>query len=363
VTDLDGSIRTLAFYLPQFHPIPENDEWWGKGFTEWTNVRPARPLFRGHYQPHVPGELGYYDLRHPEVREAQAQLASRYGIDAFCYHHYWFAGRRLLGQPLDDMLASGRPDMPFCLSWANEPWTRTWDGGGDNVLIDQHYGPEDDRRHIDWLIDVFRDPRYVRVEGRPLFLVYRASVLPDPAATTRIWRERAERAGLPGLFLCRVESHFDRDDPRPLGFDASVEFQPAFGQMRLDARKRFRPGRVLARLNLAPSSASYIAVAYEELLEVMMSRPQPDFPRFPCVTPQWDNTPRRPYGAFMLTGSTPERFGDWVAAARRRLDAFPPGQRLLFVNAWNEWGEGCHLEPDERWGVAYLEAFAKAMVD
>lgn len=358
---MTGAIRSIAFYLPQFHPIAENDEWWGEGFTEWTNVRPARPLFRGHYQPHVPGELGYYDLRDPCVREAQAGLAARYGIDAFCYHHYWFGGRRLLGQPFDEVIAAGKPDLPFCLSWANEPWTRTWDGGSTNILMDQRYSEEDDRRHIDWLIDAFRDDRYVLVEGKPLFLVYRAGVLPDPLATTRLWRDRAARAGLPGLYLCRVESHFERGDPRPLGFDASVEFQPAFGQMPLTMRQRFRPGRVLARVKLAPSRASYIAVDYDALVREMLSREQPEFLRFPCVTPQWDNTPRRPHGAFMLTGATPDRFGEWVAGVRRRIESAPPEHRLLFVNAWNEWGEGCHLEPDQRWGVGYLEAFAKAM--
>lgn len=354
--------RTVAFYLPQFHTIPENDEWWGEGFTEWTNVRQARPLFKGHYQPHVPGELGYYDLGDRMVREEQATLAARYGIDAFCYYHYWFAGRRLLERPFDEVLASGRPDLPFCLCWANEPWTRTWDGSSDNVLVDQHYSAEDDRRHIDWLLDAFADDRYLRVDGRPLFLVYRAGVLPDPAATTRLWRERAARAGLPGLFLCRVESHFEAGDPRPLGFDAAVEFQPAFGHMPLSRRQRFAPRRVLARLGVAPQSGSYVAVDYDDLVRTMLARERPTYPRFPCVTPEWDNTPRRPYGAYMLTGSTPERFGEWVAEVTRRLASEPPERRLLFVNAWNEWGEGCHLEPSERWGVAYLEALAKAIV-
>jgi lipopolysaccharide biosynthesis protein len=362
VTPPRGGVRTIAFYLPQFHPIPENDEWWGEGFTEWTNVRPAKPLFKGHYQPHVPGELGYYDLRDPAVREAQADLAARYGIDAFCYYHYWFAGRRLLHQPFDEVLASGRPDQEFCLCWANEPWTRTWDGSTDNVLVDQHYSPEDDRRHIDALIDAFRDERYVRVDGKPLFLVYRAGVLPDPLATTIRWRERVAEAGLRGLFLCRVESHFEAGDPRPLGFDAAVEFQPAFGQVRWTAGQRFPLRRVLARLNLGPAEKSYVTLDYDRLVQEMLGREQPDYPRFPCVTPGWDNTPRRPYGAFMLTGSTPERFGEWVAEVARRLQSAPPEHRLLFVNAWNEWGEGCHLEPDERWGVGYLETLAKALV-
>ncbi|MGI8806670.1 MAG: glycoside hydrolase family 99-like domain-containing protein [Acidimicrobiales bacterium] len=359
----DGSIRSIAFYLPQFHPIAENDEWWGGGFTEWTNVRPARPLFRGHYQPHVPGELGYYDLRDPDARQAQADLAGRYGIDAFCYYHYWFAGRRLLQQPFEEVLASGRPDLPFCLCWANEPWTRTWDGSSANILVDQHHSEEDDRRHIDSLIEAFRDARYVRIAGKPLFLVYRAGSLPDSLATTRLWRERAERAGLPGLFLCRVESHFESGDPRPLGFDASVEFQPAFGQVKWTLAQRFPLRRLLARMELAPASSSYVTLDYDRLVREMLQREPSDFPRFPCVTPQWDNTPRRPYGAFMLTGSTPERFGEWVAEVARRLRTAPPEHRLLFVNAWNEWGEGCHLEPCERWGVGYLEAFAKALVE
>ena len=356
-------MRTIAFYLPQYHPIPENDAWWGEGFTDWTNVRSAVPLFRGHHQPHVPGELGYYDLRDPAVREAQAGLAKRYSVDAFCYYHYWFSGRRLLHQPFDEVLASGRPNLPFALCWANEPWTRTWDGTRHNILIDQRYDEDDDRRHINWLIEAFRDDRYLRVEGKPLLLVYRAGMLPDAPATTRMWRERVACAGLPGLFLCRVESHFERDDPRPLGFDASVEFQPAFGQMQLSPRQRFPPRRVLARLGLASPQASYVAVPYDELVRHMLDREQPDFLRFPCVTPDWDNTPRRPQGAFLLAGSTPERFGAWVTEVARRLRAAPPERQLLFVNAWNEWAEGCHLEPCRRWGTAYLEAFAKGLVE
>ena len=358
-----GDIRSVAFYLPQYHPIPENDAWWGEGFTEWTKVRPATPLFPGHYQPHVPGQLGYYDLREAEVREAQAGLARAYGIDAFCYYHYWFGGKQLLERPFDEVLASGHPDLSFCLCWANEPWSRAWDGSRTDVLIDQRYSDEDDIRHIDWLIDAFRDDRYLRVDGKPLFLVYRAGQLPDAAATLARWRERVARAGLPGLFLCQVESHRERGDPRRSGFDAAVEFQPAVADLHGLLWRRFRPQRLLSRIGVLPVDRSYMALDYAGMVHQMTTRPQPDFLRFPCVTPQWDNTPRRPYGALVFTDSTPQLFRQWVAAAGARLRRAPAEHRLLFVNAWNEWGEGCHLEPCERWGTGYLEAFADGLVE
>src|SRR4029077_7166935 len=199
-------VKLIAFYLPQYHPIPENDDWWGKGFTEWTNVTKARPWFRGHYQPHLPADLGFYDLRLPETREAQANLARQYGIHGFCYYHYWFNGRRLLERPFNEVLASGSPDFPFCLCWANENWTRAWDGLEREVLIQQHYDSNDDLAHIRWLANAFRDPRYIRVHGKPLFLVYRVASLPDPMQTVSIWREEARRLGIGELFLCAVES-------------------------------------------------------------------------------------------------------------------------------------------------------------
>ncbi|MDQ3627188.1 MAG: glycoside hydrolase family 99-like domain-containing protein, partial [Verrucomicrobiota bacterium] len=216
--------RAIAFYLPQFHPIPENDEWWGKGFTEWTNVAKTRPIYPGHYQPHLPNELGFYDLRLPEARDAQADLARDHGIHGFCYYHYWFNGRRVLERPFNEVLASGRPDFPFCLCWANENWTRAWDGREHDVLLAQHYSEADDREHIRWLCRAFADPRYIRIKGKPLFLVYRTTALPDPRRTTDIWREEARRLGIGELFLGRVESNFpgERGDPRPLGFDAAV---------------------------------------------------------------------------------------------------------------------------------------------
>ena len=191
--DNDGETkpRVIAFYLPQFHPTPENDTWWPRGFTEWRNVVRASPLFAGHQQPHVPSELGFYDLRVPEVRVLQAELARGYGIEGFCYYHYWFKGRRVLQRPFQEVLTSGEPDFPFCLAWANENWTRAWDAGPQEVLIEQTYDPEDDRRHIDYLIRAFKDPRYIRVDGRPLLLIYRVQGMPDPVRTFDLWRERA----------------------------------------------------------------------------------------------------------------------------------------------------------------------------
>ena len=219
--------RLIAFYLPQFHPIPENDQWWGKGFTEWTNVTKARPLFPGHYQPHLPSDLGFYDLRLPEVREAQAAIARQHGIHGFCYYHYWFNGRRMLEQPFNDVLALGQPDFPFCLCWANENWTRNWDGGHREMLVPQSYSAADDHRHIDWLLRAFEDPRYIQIDDRPLMVIYRPRQLPNIHQTLDIWREAAVKRGFKGLYICRVENFADeRGDPTRLGFDASIEFQP-----------------------------------------------------------------------------------------------------------------------------------------
>ena len=355
-----AALRTIAFFLPQFHRVRQNDEWWGSGFTDWTNVKKAKPLFPGHHQPHVPADLGYYDLLDPNVRHAQAALASQYGVDAFCYYHYWFHGDRLLERPVDDMLRSRSPDMSFCLCWANEPWTRVWDGGSKDVLQPQRYSDEDDRRHIDWLLNAFADPRYIRVDGKPLFLVYRSSSLPDPRRTTDLWRERARSAGFPGLYLCRVESFDASGDPSPLGFDAGVEFFPG-GQLNiLMGGGRWQQRLRGAYLRASRRQAGPRLVPYDDLVEAVLRRPKPGYSRFPCVVPQWDNTSRRPWAPLVLTGSTPDKFGGWVSEAVDRLAYNPVSERLLFVNAWNEWAEGCHLEPCERWGHGYLEALAKA---
>jgi len=219
--------RAIALYLPQFHPVPENDAWWGRGFTEWTNTAKAKPMFRGHAQPHVPADLGFYDLRVPETRAAQAALARRYGIEAFCYYHYWFAGRRILERPFAEVLASGQPDFPFCLCWANQTWSGIWHGAPDRILIEQTYpGPADHEAHFSALRPAFADPRYLRVEGRPLFLVYKPEELPDPAASLALWRRLAEAAGLGGLHILGMTSA-PAWNPTVAGFDGKVvEWDP-----------------------------------------------------------------------------------------------------------------------------------------
>jgi lipopolysaccharide biosynthesis protein len=343
--------RLIAYYLPQFHPIPENDAWWGKGFTEWTNVAKAARLFPGHYQPHVPADLGFYDLRLPEVRDAQAALAREYGIEAFCYYHYWFAGKRLLERPFDEVLRSGRPDFPFCLCWANESWSGTWHGAERRMLIEQTYpGPDDHRRHFDALLPAFCDPRYVRVDGKPLFLIYQPAQLADRERTLAMWREMAAAAGLGGLHLVAVV--FGEDwSPRQNGYDAAVIY-------RLHARRGFHDAS--AAKALAARAATKLLqlpniVHYENAIDFMLPRSL-SHDLYPTVIPNWDNTPRSGRRGIVLHGSSPALFARHVRHALTLLGDRPAEHRLVFVKSWNEWAEGNHLEPDLRYGHRYLQA-------
>ena len=346
----DRAVRVIAFYLPQYHRIAENDAWWGEGFTEWTNVRKARPNFAGHAQPRVPGELGYYDLTDPAVREAQAQLARQHGVDAFCYYHYWFGGRRLLERPLDEVLASGKPDFPFCICWANENWTRRWDGLDHEILMAQRYSAEDAPAFIESLLPALRDRRYVRVNGRPLLLVYRIGEIPDVAAMVEVWRKACRAAGVGELYLAAVQRHA-LDDPTPSGFDASVEFPPIGHAAE----------SIAATLPEADPAFRGSAFAYANLAADYLLRPRPAFRMFRGVTPMWDNTARRQRDGMIVHGSSPDLFGAWTTRALQQTRLRHGGdERLLFVNAWNEWGEGNHLEPDERHGRAYLQALQAA---
>ena len=342
-----SDIRAIAIYLPQFHAIPENDEWWGEGFTEWTNVRRAKPQYAGHYQPHIPpADLGYYDLNDSSVMEKQAAMARAAGIEGFCFYYYWFNGRRILNMPTDRLLATGKPDFPFCFCWANENWTRTWDGGDNQILLGQEHSHESDERFILDMLPAFRDPRYIRVDGKPLLVVYRPGLLPDPAATARHWREICRREGIGEIFLGFMLG-FEAPLPKDIGFDCAIQMPP----LRSDApvinesikahdRERF-VGEVRDYRYL--SSMFDPAVICEHL--------------WPSVCPSWDNTARRMERGHSWVRSSPEAYHQWLATAVARAQKVLPSQkRFVFINAWNEWAEGCHLEPDEKHGYAWLNA-------
>lgn len=373
---LNAIARAICFYLPQFHPIPENDLWWGEGFTEWTNVVSATPRFKGHYQPHLPGSLGFYDLRLEEARVAQAALAARFGIHGFCYYHYWFSGRRLLGRPLDEMLASGKPDFPFCLCWANETWSRTWSGREHDVLIRQEYSNEDNQQHIAWLVPVFEDRRYIRVNGRPLFLIYRPESIPELARVLDEWRSYCAGIGSSEPFFCAVSTGFsslDDEALRSLGFDAIVNFEPnrqhfpaarnATGHAVSLARRvlpqrwydALRNSKRLAQghVNSVVDYAAYVDASIERM-------PSTTHPTFPCVFPSWDNSARK-VAATIIQNLSPAQYARWLEDAISRVSTYAPESRLVFINAWNEWAEGCHLEPDSRHGTAFLEATRRCL--
>lgn len=347
-------MRTLAFYLPQFHPFPENDAWWGRGFTEWTYVAAARSRFPGHDQPHLPADLGFYDLRLPEVRAAQAELARAHGIDGFVWYHYWFEGRRLMERPFDEVLRRGEPDLPFALAWANHSWTRNWNAWNGELLLDQRFSPEDDLRHIRWLAEAFADDRYVRVDGRPLLLVTHAGRMPEPKATATRWHDECTRLGVAPPYLVRVDINPELTDPRSIGFDASVAFAP----MGAALPRRVGP-RVTDRLR--PTTRRAFAEEYvhdyDDVVDDWIRRPLDRAHRtYPCVCPRWDNSPRRARGAMILRGATPDTYRRWVEHVHRTFTPYGPGEDLLFVNAWNEWAEGAHLEPCTTWGRAFLRA-------
>jgi lipopolysaccharide biosynthesis protein/SAM-dependent methyltransferase len=343
-------VRAIAFYLPQFYPIPENDEWWGKDFTDWVNVAKATPQFPGHYQPRIPADLGYYDLRLPEIREAQVNLAREYGIYGFCYYHYWFNGKLLLETPLHEVLNSGEPDFPFCICWANEDWTRAWDGRSGEILIQQDYTEDDDLEHIKYLCKFFHDKRYIRINGKPLFLVYRASKIPNPRKTTAIWREEARKLGVGELYLCRVESFpAEHTDPTVIGFDAAVEFQPDWTEL----------GDKLSD----SIYGDHEVFIYEQIVERMLKKIKPPYKRFPCITPTWDNSPRRKSNAYILIDSSPQIYERWLKETLRNFEVYSPEENFIFINAWNEWGESNYLEPDLKFGKMYLEATKNALLD
>lgn len=350
--------RAVAFYLPQYHPIPENSAWWGPGFTEWTNAARARPLFRGHDQPHLPAELGFYDLRLDESRQAQSDLAREHGVEAFCYWHYWFgAGSRILERPFAEVLARGEPGISFCLGWANQTWTGIWHAAENLVLRKQEYlGPEDDQAHFDTILPAFRDERYLRVNGKPVFYVFRPEELPDARVFVDRWQAMARAAGLEGLYLVAEVSDLLGAGPKYSrvvedGFDSGVYVRlPAQRSRRSVLRMRLR--RKLGGPEVYPYStdpALWDPVRRDTRLQ-------------PSAYPNWDNTPRSRSRGLVLTGSHPDAFARNVRQAVATLDERPAQERLLWIKSWNEWAEGNYLEPDLEHGRGWLEALRTGLV-
>lgn len=341
----------VAFYLPQFHTIPENDEWWGKGFTEWRNVTRALPQFEGHVQPRLPGDLGFYNLRDPEVMRQQARLAKEYGVGAFCFYFYWFSGKTLLEAPLENWLEDTSIELPFCLCWANEKWSRRWDGRGDDILIDQQHSPIDDLSFIHYVSKYLRDPRYLRVDGKPLLLIYRPNLFPDIKATAERWRHWCRTQGLGEIHLAYVQS-FEKPDPSLIGFDSAVEFPPNLSntQSAVTSLKLINPdfrGQVLD---------------WRDLARQLSTKSLPSYRLFPGVNAAWDNEPRRSGFGLIYRYASPRMYRDWLrSTVKSRLVQTPECDKLIFLNAWNEWAEGAVLEPDARLGYAWLDATRSAL--
>lgn len=338
--------KLIAFYLPQFHPISENDSWWDNGLSEWTNTVSALPNFEGHMQPRLPVDLGFYDLRLPETIDAQVAIARRFGVSGFCFYYYWFNGRRLFEQPLDQFLERKQPNFPFCICWANENWTRCSDGREREISIRQEYGADFSVKFIRDVIPILKDSRYIKMKGEPILLVYQVSALPDPRSTAEIWRTECRKAGIPSVNLVAVQS-FGIGDPRPFGFDAAVEFPPHTSRFLIDPRTF--PG-------LDPTFDGYLE-DYRKVVADQLAKPLPDYILYRGVMPSWDNTARRKRRAHILVHSSPSAYQTWLRRVTAQTMAGGESRApFIFVNAWNDWTEGAILEPDSRHGYCFLEA-------
>lgn len=363
--------KVIAYYLPQFYPFKENDEWWGKGFTEWTNVGKAKPLFKGHQQPRVPADLGYYDLRLPEVREQQAQLAREAGVTAFCYWHYWFGdGKRLLERVFDEVLETGKPDFPFCLGWANHPWkAKTFgkDDSRDKVLMPQTYpGIEDAKMHFDFLLKAFQDPRYVKIEGKPFFLIFAPNELPQQYVDCFLkW---TVEAGFPGLYM--VANVYDvlksKEFYLKKGYSAVVYnrltslFYSKYSQTNWLKKTYYRLQRVYRRFYLGMPANSY---DYQVIYKDLTSPQDQELGVIPQIMPQWDHSPRSGMSATLCYNCTPEAFYDYSKIVFDSIKNKPVEQQIVMLKSWNEWGEGNYIEPDLLTGKGFLNALRKAIND
>ena len=362
---MNNYARLIAYYLPQFHPIPENDRWWGKGFTEWTNVARAKRFFPSHYQPRLPADLGFYDLRVPDVRIAQAEMARQYGIEAFCYWHYWFEGKQYLERPFNEVLESKEPDFPICLAWANHSWAGAWQSAFRRTLMLQTYpGIEDHKKHFYTLLNAFTDRRYVTCEGKPIFIIYRPSELPEPRRFTDLWRDLAIRSGLKGIYFLAVAE--DKWVPDEDGYDASICDSPNiifkyFDQNRSFLMKAYRRLNLGVGVRLGVNWGLPTIYQYCQAIEHGLPPLDEKLGQYPCVIPNWDNTPRAGSHGIVFHNSTPKLFRRHFGRALQQISHREKEKRFVFIKSWNEWAEGNYLEPDQRFGLGYLQAIKEEM--
>lgn len=357
--------QVIAFYLPQYHPTLHNDVWWGKGFTEWTNVAKAKPLFHGHYQPKIPADLGFYDLRLPLVREQQVQLAKEAGVTGFCYYHYWFGnGEQELEMPFNEVVTSGKPDFPFCLCWANETWSRKfWDkdgnvSGKEDLAVQKYLGEVDDRQHFLALLNAFKDKRYIRIDGRMVFMIYKPLLFEDVTRFIRLWNSLSKDNGLDGFYFVAysTKGEAEYDQLKRLGFDAVCSCGIGYGK-QTTIEKYYR--KIVSLLTNRPRTFSY---------KKMIPQFVGDFEQnhddvFPTLIPNWDHTPRSKDHGYLYTNSTPQLFYEHAVDVLSRIAHKPMDKRITFLKSWNEWGEGNYMEPDLKFGHGYIDALRDAIRD
>lgn len=358
--------KIIAYYLPQYHPTPDNDKWWGKGFTEWTNVAKASPLFKGHYQPKIPADLGFYDLRLPEVREQQAQLARQAGLEGFCYYHYWFGnGKQELELPFNEVVRSGKPDFPFCLCWANESWyAKSWNKDGKvgkaNLLIQQEYpGTADHEKHFYALLSALKDPRYIKIENKPVFVIYKPLQFPNVRHFIGEWNSLAIRNGLEGIYF--------------IGYTTNVEYEYSqITEQGFDAVNSCNLSRFFNYGNFIINTykiicANYFHIPnrtpYKKAMRYFVGEMEKETHVYPSLIPNWDHTPRSGGNGYLLTDSTPRLFEEHVRNTLHILSAKPTEHQICFLKSWNEWGEGNYVEPDLKYGCGYLEALRNAVIE
>jgi lipopolysaccharide biosynthesis protein len=351
-------IRAIGIVLPQFHTIPENDAWWGKGFTEWTNTKKAEPLYKNHYQPHTPHQsIGYYDLSTLQGMEQQINLAKNYGLSGLCYYHYWFNQKKLLETPTQILLENKQLDMPFMLCWANENWSRAWDGRDKEILIEQQYSLEDDEIHMHYLCkNYFSDERYIKIKNAPVFAVYRHQLFPDLQKTISLWQDIAKQYGFNGLYLVAVENQFNEpESPQQTGFNANFQFPPHYKELREKAYTGF----LMRKKHKYMQKHKFKSIVqYKTLVKFYEQLAYPDYTFYPTIVPCWDNTARRGNleNSYIVENSTPQLYQKLLQHTCEKFVPYNEEENFIFINALNEWAEGNHLEPCEKWGYQYLEA-------